>query len=154
MTKKEMLYRSVNYRSYRSAIITYSAIMSIFYAFVLILALSLELNGIAIGWSVAYFFLMAPYIIYNAVKIHSLLKAPEKYREYTATAIEMIPAARWPIKFILQVEGEGGTFTVTTERVFSLSALSRTYYGNFYRQRLRLLYDAEGERAAVIEYLE
>ncbi len=154
MTNKEMLIISVNYHHYRSGIITYSIIMSVFYVFVMLLTLSVKLTDIAIAWSVAYFFLVTPFIIYNAIKIHSLLKAPDKYREYTATAVDMIPAARLPIAFILNVENGGSSpFTLKTERIFSLSALSSTYYGNFYRQKLRILYDAEGDRLAVIEYL-
>ncbi len=155
MTSKEMLIRSVNYHHYRSGIITYSIIMSVYYVFVMLLILSVELTDIAIAWSVAYFFLIAPFIIYNVLKIRTLLKAPDKYREYTATAVDMIPAARLPIAFILNVEnGSSSPFTLKTERIFSLSALSSTYYGNFYRQKLRILYDAESGRIAVIEHLE
>lgn len=154
MTNIEMLKRSVNYRSYRSGIITYSVIMGIFYAIVLALALSVELPEIAVTYSIIYFFLVMPFIVYSVIKIYALLKAPDSYREYTATAVEMLPAARRDIAFILRIDdGNSAPFTLTTERIFSLSALSRTYYGDFYRQKVRVLYDAESGRLAVIEYL-
>ncbi len=154
MTNTELLKRSVNYRSYRSNIITYSVIMGIFYAIVLALTLSVELTEIAVTYSVIYFFMMAPFIVYNVIKMHALLKKIDSYREYTATAVEILPAMKRPVAFVLNVDNGGSApFSITTERVFSLSALSSTYYGNFYKQKLRILYDAESGRLAVIEYL-
>ena len=155
MENKQLLRRSFDMKYYRTQIIvSLSVVLG-----VLILAFALSVGTrqmISFGAGmIGYLLIFLPWCGFYLYRMWEICRRPQDYVLYEAVARKAYPALGRKVYFEVEITHEdGSTEILETRGIFSLSILTDAYWGEIMGQRLRILYDAENWRVAVIDRVE
>ena len=146
----ELIRSSIEMKHHRTSALVYG--ISTLFCLSLLIALALilhenELFACAFMWAVIFL----PLTAYHVYKICTLTKDADGYERYTATLDEVHHTWNRKMYLILRVKKpNGGVFRAITSGIFSVSALSTLYYGEFYSRDIYILHNEHTDRTIVL----
>ena len=145
--------KTIDHHHHKTHIITYAiAGAAATCPLALVFLFWLKSPGAALFYIAAMLLFFVPLILYHFSRLLEIHKNPTRYRLYDAVMAENHSSFARTVYLVLEIRKPNGTtFLADTAGVFSPGVLDRTYYGNFFRIKLQVLYDEENGTALVLD---
>ena len=144
MNKKELVNKTLDIAYYKKQFWLGIALLPLMILLCVTSFFSPQANAVAISLSLLLI-IYIPLIVYNAYKIKSFQKDPERYELVEAIAMRAHHAmgmSRGAMYFEVMITAENGEkIYLDTNGVFSRSMFAEHYYKDYCDQRIQILYD-------------